>query len=94
MFALKTLTNVLFDLCGHPEYISLLREEFERCAHDIKAGHVDALPLLDSIFKESARMHSVETSMSSGYRDVHGILQLTTNAFQFPSGERLFTTRP
>jgi cytochrome P450 len=58
---LQTLTNALFDLSDHPEYIDSLRDELE---HNLMHAHPEDLPLVDSFLKESARLHPADTSMS------------------------------
>lgn len=54
----QTLTNALYDLCDHPEYIDGLREELKK--NNI-GGRPEDLPLMDSFLKESARLNPADT---------------------------------
>ncbi|KAK0516452.1 hypothetical protein JMJ35_001055 [Cladonia borealis] len=53
-----TLTNALYDLCEHVDYIDVLRDELGRCTME---GRPNDLPLMDSFLKESARLHPADT---------------------------------
>lgn len=59
------LTNIIYDLAAHPEYIQPLRDEI--CAvldedGDLKKTSLLKLKLLDSVMKESQRTHPVSMS--------------------------------
>ncbi|KAJ5214934.1 hypothetical protein N7468_010613 [Penicillium chermesinum] len=56
------LTNVVYDLAAHPEYFQPLREEIKAVLEEdgkLKKTSLLKLKLLDSILKESQRMHPV-----------------------------------
>ncbi|XDG09977.1 hypothetical protein ABKA04_009592 [Annulohypoxylon sp. FPYF3050] len=55
-----TVTYVLFDLCAHPEYVDILREEVQSSAFDDFMKTTKGLPLLDSFIKESSRLNPIE----------------------------------
>jgi hypothetical protein len=59
---LKTVTYALLDLCLHPEYMEPLRDELEGPEYIKFAETAVGLPLLDSLIKESARMHPIDSS--------------------------------
>lgn len=57
-----TLTNVLYDLAAHPEYIEVLREEISRVSAEEPNGQLrkktmPKLRKLDSFIKESQRIN-------------------------------------
>ncbi|EKG22176.1 Cytochrome P450 [Macrophomina phaseolina MS6] len=54
------LVYALDDLCRHPEYIGLLRQDLEDFAGGRASPKVENIPLLDSFLKESARLHPSE----------------------------------
>ncbi|EQL03607.1 cytochrome P450 [Ophiocordyceps sinensis CO18] len=55
-----TIVYVIQDLCLHPEYTKLLRQELETSYAEFeRTGH--GLPLLDSFIKESSRLTPVES---------------------------------
>ncbi|KAJ5545289.1 hypothetical protein N7461_007593 [Penicillium sp. DV-2018c] len=62
------LTNVLYDLAAYPEYIQPLRDEIRAVAAEdgiLKKTSLLKLKLMDSVMKESQRMHPVSlTSIS------------------------------
>jgi cytochrome P450 len=58
----ETTTNVLFELCARPEYITILREEMESAIKEHKGISQPTLASLkktDSFIKESHRMNSM-----------------------------------
>jgi cytochrome P450 len=60
------LTNVLYDLAAYPEYIQPLRDEIRAVAAEdgiLKKTSLLKLKLMDSVMKESQRMHPVSLSM-------------------------------
>lgn len=62
------LTNVMYDLAAHPEYIQPLREEIQAVfAEDgeLKKTSLLKLKLMDSIMKETQRVHPVGLSKST-----------------------------
>ncbi|KAF2116757.1 cytochrome P450 [Lophiotrema nucula] len=58
-----TIVYVIHDLCFHPEYVELLRQELEISYENFERTG-QGLPLLDSFIKESARLTPVESSKS------------------------------
>lgn len=57
-----TLTNALYDLAAHPEYVPVLREEIDRISTQEPGGQLrkktmPKLRKLDSFIKESQRIH-------------------------------------
>jgi len=55
-----TFVNALYDLMAHPEYIGLLREEIDRVYQEHGKWDKTAvakLKLMDSVMKESSRLH-------------------------------------
>ncbi|KAJ5139157.1 uncharacterized protein N7515_004005 [Penicillium bovifimosum] len=66
------LTNVLYDLAAYPEYIQPLRDEIRAVAAEdgiLKKTSLLKLKLMDSVLKESQRMHPV--SLTSITRLAH-----------------------
>lgn len=62
-----TLSNVLYDLAAHPEYIAVLREEVERISAEEPDGKIrkktmPKLRKLDSFIKESQRVNPLGSS--------------------------------
>ncbi|KAG8162289.1 hypothetical protein KVR01_008054 [Diaporthe batatas] len=57
-----TACVALFDLCEHPEYVDILRQEVEQTGWEAfyKSGGT-LFPLMDSFMKESARLHPIES---------------------------------
>ncbi|KAI1812287.1 cytochrome P450 monooxygenase [Poronia punctata] len=77
-------SQLIFDLCQHPEYIPLLREEYESVLdHDgkiDKQGYLQ-MPKLDSIMKESQRFNPL--LLVTFERIIHEDLTLS-NGFTIP----------
>lgn len=64
-----TLTNVLYDLAAHPEYVPALREEIKRISAEEPGGKLrkktmPKLRKLDSFIKESQRIHPLGSGKS------------------------------
>jgi cytochrome P450 len=60
------LTNIMYDLAAYPEYIQPLRDEICAVAAEdgvLKKTSLLKLKLMDSVMKESQRMHPVALSM-------------------------------
>ena len=51
------LGYALDDICEHPEYVPLLREEIQKYSNLTTGDNLTASPLLDSFLRESARLH-------------------------------------
>lgn len=51
----QTTTYAILDLCLHPEYTAVLREEVSHGLRDGGLKNAEKLPLLDSFLKESIR---------------------------------------
>lgn len=59
------LTNVMYDLAAYPEYVQPLRDEIGAVAAEdgvFKKTSLLKLKLMDSVMKESQRIHPVSTS--------------------------------
>ncbi|KAF2819134.1 cytochrome P450 [Ophiobolus disseminans] len=56
-----TIIFAVRDLCIHPEYVDLLRKEFEGPSYEAWERTGYGLPLLDSFLKESARMNPIDS---------------------------------
>ncbi|OJD29368.1 cytochrome p450 [Diplodia corticola] len=54
------LVYALDDLCRHPKYMDLLRQDLQRLAAGEPSSAIEKIPLLDSFLKESARLHPSE----------------------------------
>lgn len=60
--ASTTACAAIFDLCDHPEFVDILRQEIGHTgweAFDKAGGQI--LPLMDSFMKESARLNPIES---------------------------------
>lgn len=65
------LTNVMYDLAAHPEYIQPLRDEIRAVAAEdrvLKKTSLLKLKLMDSVMKESQRIHPVSMSKSNPFK--------------------------
>lgn len=64
------LTNIMYDLAAHPEYIQPLRDEILAVVEEdgiLKKTSLLKLKLMDSVMKESQRIHPVSISESSSH---------------------------
>ncbi|XXH01354.1 pre-mRNA-splicing factor rse1 [Hypoxylon texense] len=63
--ASTTACAAIFDLCDHPEFVDILRQEISHTGWERfdKAGG-QILPLMDSFMKESARLNPIESVSS------------------------------
>jgi ent-kaurene oxidase len=88
------VTNVIFDLCAHPEYIEPLREEWKQvmAEHDGVYDKKTNLKLrkLDSFIKESQRLHA--QSILSMARYIREDLTFS-NGTTIPKGSFIATSR-
>lgn len=71
------LVYALDDLCRHPEYVDLLRQDLEEVAAGQAGPKIESIPLLDSFLKESARLHPSEAI---------SVRRLAVRPFQFSDG--------
>jgi cytochrome P450 len=65
------LTNIAYDLAAYPEYIQPLRDEIRAIASEdgnLKKTSLLKLKLMDSVMKESQRVHPVSMSKSIIYQ--------------------------
>lgn len=60
----QSFVYALFDICEHSEYLESLREEVESCG-DERGDDLNGLSLLDSFLKESARLNTSDSGMTS-----------------------------
>ena len=61
---IQTLVYTIIDLCRNPEYITAVKQELQSRTLAPDQLDLNALPGLESILRESARLNSSESSKS------------------------------
>ncbi|KAI9640836.1 hypothetical protein NHQ30_010677 [Ciborinia camelliae] len=80
------LDFVVLELCSHPEYIQLLREEIGNFS-DLTYSSLESFPILDSFIKETVRLNPLDTRKYPQKRTEYGaIRRKAMSPFRFSDG--------